>query len=131
MDEPIKPDHLGEKGSAFWDGVTKDHKFDVAGYAVVENICRTMDVIHKLNGALNSRHQEWVKLVEESGMEDPDVQKIMVVVNPLLGEIRQQRLALRQLIAHLHIGKVAGSQTAPTSNFWESMNDVETAYANS
>ena len=122
-----KPDYLAAKGSDFWDSATENVKYDAAGYVILENACRTVDIIAKLNAALASKHQDWVELVEESGIADPSVQKILVVVNPLLGEIRQQRLALRQMIAHLRIGKVAGSD-APVSNFW---GEMETAYANS
>jgi hypothetical protein len=32
--------------------------------------------------------------------------RVQVVVNPLLGEVRQQRIALRTMLAHLKLGKV-------------------------
>lgn len=38
-------------------------------------------------------------------MADGDTLKIQIVVNPVLGEIRQQRLAFRQLLAQLKLGK--------------------------
>jgi len=43
---------------------------------------------------------------------DHTVLEISLVVNPILSEIRQQRLAMRQLLAQLKLGKIADG-TAP------------------
>ena len=66
--------------------------------------CRTADIIDRLHGALGSKHQEWLRLSEEIEELATGGVQVSLVINPLLGEIRQQRLAMRQMIAHLKLG---------------------------
>ncbi|AEK09929.1 terminase small subunit [Mycobacterium phage Rey] len=92
-----------------WEKVTELNSFDPAGYYILAEACRTADIIERLSGALSSNNTEWVKLsddivtaVQIAGVA---VAEINLVVNPILGEIRQQRLTLRQLLAQLKLGK--------------------------
>ena len=128
-EKPEVPSGLKARGAGLWNKVTETTKFDAAGYAMLEDACRTADII---DGALKSKHQEWVRLIEDDEVVDLDREttcvKVLVVVNPILGEIRQQRLALRQMLAHLHIGKVSGGSDATKQSFWAS---IEETFANS
>ena len=100
----MQPEKLGKTGQSLWDEVTKDVKLDAAGEALLIEACRTADIIDRLNGALWSRNQEWMRLSDEVEDVAPGVAEVRLVVNPILGEVRQQRLALRQMIAHLKLG---------------------------
>lgn len=116
MPPPEPPSRLRAWGQSLWDRVTEDTDLDPAGYFILAEACRTADIIEQLSGALASRHTQWISLsdeivqaVQQAGVE---VAEIHLVVNPILGEIRQQRLALRQLLAQLKLGKIADG-TAP------------------
>jgi hypothetical protein len=99
------PKGLKAWGLQLWDKVTEASSFDPAGYYLLAEACRTADIIERLSGALASGSSTWVSLAEEAqGLAGGDTLEINIVVNPLLGEIRQQRLALRQLLAQLKLG---------------------------
>ena len=100
----MQPEKLGKTGQSLWDEITKDAKLDPAGEALLIEACRTADIIDRLSGALWSKNQEWMRLSDEVEDIAPGVAEIRLVVNPILGEVRQQRLALRQMIAHLKLG---------------------------
>ena len=111
MAVPLPPRGLRASGQALWDSVTAQVRLDPAGYVLLGEACRTADIIDRLSGALSANSTEWVRLSDEvvQGMQaaglDGMVAEVTLVVNPILGEIRQQRLALRQLLAQLKLGK--------------------------
>lgn len=101
------PSGLRAWGQSLWDRVTSEVNLDAAGYFILAEAARTCDIIEKLSGALRSNSTEWVQLSDEiAEAVSPGVERIQLVVNPIIGEIRQQRLALRQLLAQLKLGKV-------------------------
>lgn len=105
MPEPQPPKGLKDWGKHLWDGVIAGTTLDPAGYILLGEACRTADIIERLSGALASGSTEWIRLAEDADYIAPDgAVEIKIVVNPLLGEIRQQRLALRQLLAQLKLG---------------------------
>lgn len=104
------PKGLKAWGKQLWDTVTEVSQFDPAGYYILAEACRTADVIERLSGMLNSNSTEWVRLSEEAAQvaqleTGGNVVEINLTVNPVMGEVRQQRLALRQLLAQLKLGK--------------------------
>ncbi|ABE67630.1 hypothetical protein Wildcat_25 [Mycobacterium phage Wildcat] len=121
-----RPDKLGEKGAALWDRVTEEFEFDAAGYAILEDICRTTDTVWRLQKKLNSPHCEWVRMTEDNGYKGEGV-KILVVVDGALAEIRQQRLALRQMWQHLGLGKVIpkNADEGEVDDLWSQLAKVE------
>lgn len=102
------PRGLGSRAKALWDGVLDEVELDSAGLIILEDACRTCDIIDRLSGALKARNQEWVRLEEEieAVANDSGALEIHLVVNPILGEIRQQRLALKQFLAQLKLGNI-------------------------
>lgn len=100
----MKPQGLGKRAEALWDGVLEQHELDSAGLAILEDACRTVDIVDRLSGALKSKNQEWMRLSEEAEYLSNGAAEIHIVVNPLLGEIRQQRMTLRSLLAQLKLG---------------------------
>lgn len=94
------------RGRELWEAAVAASSFDAAGLLLLGEACRTADIIERLSGALRARSQVWISLSEEADEIADGVAEIHIVVNPLLGEIRQQRMALRTMIAHLKLGKV-------------------------
>lgn len=88
---------------SLWTQVTEATSFDPAGYFILAEACRTADIIERLSGALASGSSTWISLADEA-VEMADGVEIHIVVNPLLGEIRQQRGALKALLAQLKLG---------------------------
>lgn len=111
MQAPEPPNGLRQWGQGLWDRVTEETTLDPAGYYILAEACRTADIIERLSGALRSNNTQWISLSDEivQAMQVNGVEaaEIHLVVNPILGEIRQQRLAMRQLLAQLKLGKVA------------------------
>lgn len=100
------PTGLESRGRELWDAATAASDFDAAGLLLLGEACRTVDIIERLSAALKSNSQEWVRLSEEAEVVAGGATKIQIVVNPLLGEVRQQRIALRTMLAHLKLGAV-------------------------
>ena len=106
MPTPQPPSGLQAWGQQLWDLVVERESFDPAGYYLLGEACRTADIIERLSGALRSGSSVWLRLADEAKtMADGDTLQIDIVVNPLLGEIRQQRAAFSQLLARLKLGK--------------------------
>lgn len=101
----MTPEGLKTRGKALWDGVTSEVELDSAGLSILEDACRTADIIDRLSQA-SGNAATWFRLAEEAEYVADDSVKISIVVNPLLGEIRQQRLAFKQLMAQLKLGSV-------------------------
>lgn len=93
-----------------WEQVTDATPLDPAGYYILAEACRTADIIERLSGMLNSNSTQWVALADEAVqfamVEGENIASINLTVNPVMSEIRQQRLAMRQLLAQLKLGKV-------------------------
>lgn len=100
------PNGLESRGQELWEAAVAASDFDAAGLLLLGEACRTADIIERLSAALRSNSQEWVRLSEEAEEMASGATKIHIVVNPLLGEVRQQRIALRTMLAHLKLGKV-------------------------
>lgn len=98
-----RPARLGARAQKLWDGVLNEAELDSAGLSVLEEACRTLDIIDRLSGALNSKNQEWMRLGEEAELLAGGAVEIHIVINPLLGELRQQRMALKTLFSQLKI----------------------------
>lgn len=108
MLDPTAPTGLRAWGQKLWDQVTEEVNLDAAGYFLLGEACRTADIIEKLSGALRSNSTVWIRLADEAEVHaEGDAVEINIVVNPILVEVRQQRLALRQLLAQLKLGSVS------------------------
>lgn len=66
--------------------------------AVLEEACRLVDRLDRLDAILNGRDRAWLAL------ELDDAGEVTLVVDKLLSEARQQQLALKQLAAELRAG---------------------------
>lgn len=110
MPAPQPPRGLKAWGKALWEQVTDATPLDPAGYYILAEACRTADIIERLSGMLNSNSTQWVALADEAVqfamVEGENIASINLTVNPVMSEIRQQRLAMRQLLAQLKLGKV-------------------------
>ena len=118
MDKPL---NLLLRGEALWDSVTAEREFDAAGYALLEDACRTADIIQRLSDMLDLDEASWINIMEEAGFESPKEKRLIVNVRPLLGEIRQQRLAMNRLLNQLGIGHISSDddpESRASKDFW-------------
>jgi hypothetical protein len=114
-----KPQNLGARGETLWDNVTAATDFDAAGYALLEDACRTADIIDNLEYMLRADEGDWLRVIEKS--VDADQRLLVLNIAPLLGEIRQQRLAMRQLMSQLGIAKAGAEEddeSKSAKDFW-------------
>lgn len=112
-----KPPHLEARGEALWDSVTAERDFDAAGYALLEDACRTADIIDGLSTLLNSDVDSWLNIIEDRGGDG----RLTLNISSLLGEVRQQRLAMNRIMNQLGIGRItveADVESKESSEFW-------------
>lgn len=104
----MRPQKLGPRAEALWDGVLNEVELDSAALSLLEDACRTVDIIDRLSGALRSKSQEWVRIDEEARAiaDEHGCVEVHLVINPILGEIRQQRMTLKNLLAQLKLGNI-------------------------
>lgn len=104
--KPTLPKSLGAKSRKFWRSVTGEFELRADELVLLENACREMDLIDRLNEAL-----EYADIHVEGSQGQP-------VINPLFGEIRQHRLALKQLLGQLDLpeGDTDGAAAAGRSS---------------
>lgn len=118
MDKPL---NLELRGSALWDNVTAERDFDAAGYHLLEDACRTADLIARLQDMLDLDEASFITVVEDAFGQSDREKRLIVNVRPLLGEIRQQRLAMNTLLKQLGIGHLSSEQdeeSRESQSFW-------------
>jgi hypothetical protein len=116
-----KPLNLQFRGEALWDSVTAERDFDAAGYHLLEDACRTADLIARLQDMIDLDEASFINVVEDAlGTSDRE-KRLIVNVRPLLGEIRQQRLAMNALLKQLGVGHLSSEQdeeSRESQSFW-------------
>lgn len=103
---PKTPVHLATKGRALWRDVTAEYDLRPDELRVLEDACREADLIERLEDTI--RNLPGLVTRGSTGQ---------TVAHPLIQEIRQHRVALRGLLAHLRLeadGDV-GAAPAPGS----------------
>ncbi|HEX6968099.1 MAG TPA: hypothetical protein VF174_04695 [Micromonosporaceae bacterium] len=89
---------LGPRGARLWEEEGGDSLTGVRRN-VLEEACRLVDRLDRLDAILNGRDRAWLTLEV-----DDETGGITVVVDKILSEARQQQLALKQLAAELRAG---------------------------
>ncbi|MEU4718389.1 hypothetical protein AB0G06_02055 [Nonomuraea dietziae] len=86
-----KPEGLGADGSRLWDEVTAEYELNAADFLLLKQAAETADLVSRISRAVVS--------------EDLTVSRGTggVAVNPLISELRQQRLVLARLVAALNL----------------------------
>lgn len=95
------PSGLGEAGVKFWREVTKQYTFRPDEARLLEDACREMDLIARLEDAIAK-----APLMVRGSMGQE-------VANPLVQEVRQHRSVLARLLGGLKLPDEAGQK--PTS----------------
>lgn len=85
------PAGLSRSSATLWRKLTKDFEFRIDELRILEDACRTMDLIDRLEEELST-----AKLVVDGSMGQP-------VASPLATEIRQHRGTLVRLFAALKL----------------------------
>lgn len=87
------PIGLTPKGRKFWHDVTSEHQLRVDELRILEDACREIDLIARLDAELRKKGST---LVVNGSMGQP-------VANPLVAEVRQHRNTLKGLLASLKL----------------------------
>ena len=104
--------YLSPPGKELYESVTAARDLDAAGRALLLQACRLVDRLDKLDGIIRSPRTAWLTLIEDA--EDPS--RSVVVVDAVLGEFRQQSLALATLFGRLGIGQLGNPRAVPDGN---------------
>lgn len=106
--EPLQAeiDRLRPHGRLVWDEIGAGWKMDAVTKELALNVCRTIDRIDRLNRAVNSR-KPWFTIAEMA--ESDDSIRVTVSVDNVLSEIRQQTIALNQMLHKLGVGRLEGA----------------------
>lgn len=100
------PAGLGERGRLLWDEMSSLRLGPMHVY-LLERACRKADRLARMDEQLAGR--EWLDLVE---VPNTDGAVVQVVVDKLLGEVRQTEIALKLDVAELrHAGRTATPAT--------------------
>lgn len=91
---------LGPRGRALWTALHKDVTRDAATDALILEACRIADRLDKLDAILRGGEDEWIRLAEQLVGGDW-MGDVVMTVNPLLAEARQQATALQRLLDKL------------------------------
>ena len=86
-----KPTDLSAKTSVLWDEITSTYDLNPAELIVLEQFCKQTDLITYLEGEVN------LGQLTITGSRNNQV------VNPLLSELRQQRMVLSALVKTLRL----------------------------
>lgn len=110
MAEPKSaPDGLGSEALVFWEAVLASYKLRPDELRLLEDACREIDLIERMNDALGKRKTPMVK--GSMGQQR---------VNPLYQEVRQHRLALAVILKQLKLpsldGEGEGEKQLPRGN---------------
>lgn len=97
-----KPENLGNRGERFWDSVTSTYKLRADELIILEDACREIKLIDKLEDEIDG-----AKMIVTGGYEQE-------VANPLITEIRQHRGMVARLLNQLKLpeDKPAGMSTS-------------------
>jgi hypothetical protein len=101
------PEGLGERGSVLWSALQGSMEFDPQEEALLLETCRTLDTIEALALSIDSAG---VMIVGSQGQQ---------VLNPAVGELRQQQLSYARLVTMLNLDAVEGGTqllSATTAN---------------
>ena len=100
MTERKPPVGLGARGRRLYRALTDDVDLPPGALVLVEEACRTADRLERLDRALRGNGAEWLRVRESHREAGGD---LVLVVNPVLAEARQQQNALRQILATLEV----------------------------
>jgi hypothetical protein len=95
--KPARPSNLGAKSRRVWDDITSQFDLRADELRVLEDCCREIDLIERLEQALQGSD-----LLVEGSMGQP-------VASPLVTEVRQHRGTLARLFASLKLPEDAGT----------------------
>jgi hypothetical protein len=88
---PTAPSKLGKKARRIWDDITKAYSLRVDELRVLEDACREVDLVERLEAELDD-----ADLVVKGSMGQP-------VASPLVQELRQHRAVLARLLGSLKL----------------------------
>jgi hypothetical protein len=107
---------LTARGWALYNAVTESNTLDPGAQILLEEACRSVDRLEQLHWILKGDNDRWISLSEEAE-EMFDTTRVEIVMNNALTEVRQQQLALRQILTTLGLGRTDPKATAEDDLF--------------
>jgi hypothetical protein len=102
------PSTSDTRGSRLRSDLLKRADTDSAACALIEEACRIVDRLDKLDRLLSGDAESWIDIVEARG--NPELAEL--VINAPLAEARQQALALKQIFTELRqMGVLVASES--------------------
>ncbi len=93
--EPPIPPNLKASGKRFWLQTADNYVLRVDQWVLLKQVCRQIDLIDQLQGEIDHMIESEEFIVRGSMNQD--------VANPLMGEIRSQRLALATMLKQMNL----------------------------
>jgi len=100
---------LRARGRWLWRELVEKGKPGPVERVLIEETCRLVDRLDRLDAISNGKDRAWLQISDEIGDVDGQV---TVIVDKVLGEVRQQQTTLKQMVAELRQAAAGG---APTS----------------
>jgi hypothetical protein len=117
------PDQLGERGAETWAAITEGRQSDALWQALVLEACRIVDRLDQLNDIIAGKGV--LQLMHLRRMDrdlSAETVKIVMTVDAVLTEAREQAGQLRQLVSQLKLGQAVA---APTVTERSALDDLE------
>lgn len=93
-----------ERGKRLWDEITEVHELSPEQRVVLEEACRCADRLDQLDGIIAGRGVlELLRLRHMDGQDTEDERHIVMTVDGVLAEARQQQTVFKQLLAALRL----------------------------
>ena len=106
---PIAPTGLQKRGRRLWREVIGQASLDPGQVVLLEEACRTVDRLDKLDRILTGEDAEWIGFQQRYEGDD-----VTITLNAPIAEARQQALALQKLVAALSLN--ASLEAKPTGD---------------
>lgn len=87
----------GPRGRRLWTALHKGVARDAATDVLIEEACRIADRLDQLDRLLRGDVDEWIRIE----LPSLDSVELVMKINPLLSEARQQAATLQRLVANL------------------------------
>lgn len=106
-----RPARLGARGRRLWEQMTDGVQLSPAERVLVEEACRIADRLERLDSVLAGESDRWMEFKQDLEGGGP----VVVYIDRILSEARQQAVSLKQIVGELRQLRAAAS-TGPVQS---------------
>ncbi|WP_239153716.1 hypothetical protein [Virgisporangium aliadipatigenens] len=99
---------LKARGQRLWDDLTAEGELPAMERVLIEEACRLVDRLDRIDGILAGRDRAWMTL------EIDDLGEVTIVLDKVLSEGRQQQVALKTVFAELRQARAGAPPAKPS-----------------